>query len=258
MTDLKTFLDTLDALAPLRLAGDWDNVGLLLEGNRPIRRVLVTIDLTPSVVQEAVEHDVDAVISYHPTIFKGLKRITSKAPHGDALLTLARRGVHLYSPHTALDSIEGGINDWLLEAFDGVQGAHPIEPDAENPRAGVGRFATMAPVAGRKALKAIKRHLGLEHLRVAGDLDRDLHTLAVCPGAGTSVFRSLRDVDLLLTGEMGHHDVLHWTSRGAVVVLTEHTNTERGFLDRYAGWLTEKLDVDVLIARTDADPLTVQ
>ncbi|MCA9569681.1 MAG: Nif3-like dinuclear metal center hexameric protein [Myxococcales bacterium] len=249
---------TLDGIAPVRLAGDWDNVGLLLEGDRDVRKVLVTIDMTPAVLEEAIEADVDAVLAYHPTIFGGLKRLTSRVAHGPELLALARRGVHLYSPHTALDAVQGGINDWLLEAFAGVAGAHPIEPDAQDPTAGVGRFASIDAVRGTKVLRAIKEHLGLEHLRVAGDLDREVHTVGVCPGAGTSVFRKLRDCDLLLTGEMGHHDVLGWVARGAVVVLTEHSNTERGYLPRYARAVREAAGVDVTVSARDRDPLSIR
>lgn len=249
------FFTALEALAPTRLAGDWDNVGLLLEGDRPIRKVLLTIDLTKAVTAEALSHDVDAVVAYHPTIFRGLKRITQTSDHGPALLALARHGMHLYSPHSALDAVEDGINDWLLEAFDGVHEVAPIEPDSVDPTEGVGRRADIAPRTARDLLPVIKAHLGMEHLRVAGDLSRTVERVAVCPGAGTSVFRSLQRADLLLTGEMSHHDVLAWVARGAVVVLTEHTNTERGYLPRYAERI-RALGVEVVVSTHDRDPLS--
>lgn len=252
-----SFFAALDGIAPTRLAGDWDNVGLLLEGDRPIERVLITIDLTPAVVEEALEHAVDAVLAYHPTIFRGLKRLTSRSAHGPALLTLARRGMHLYSPHTALDAVPGGINDWLLEAFGPVSGVAPIEPDVDDPSAGVGRVADVGPLSVRETLGRIKDHLSLEHLRVAGDLEARVRRVAVCPGAGTTVFRAVRHADLLLTGEMSHHDVLAWVSRGAVVVLTEHTNTERGYLPRYAARV-RALGVEVVVSDRDRDPLSVR
>jgi dinuclear metal center YbgI/SA1388 family protein len=247
----------LRAIAPEGLAGDWDNVGLLLEGDRPVRSALVTIDLTPAVYDEVEAHDVDLVIAYHPTIFRGLKRLTRRSAHGPALLGLARAGRHLYSPHTALDAVPGGINDWLLEGFEGVAAKRPVEPALSDPEAGTGRVATIEPIDGRTALQRVKAHLDLDHVRVAGELERTIRSVAVCPGAGTSVFRALDRVDLLLTGEMSHHDVLAWVARGTTVFLTEHTNTERGFLPRYAAMIREKLGIDVRVSTADHDPLTV-
>ncbi len=255
---LAAFLDTLDRIAPLRLAASWDNTGLLVEGDRPIRIVLLTIDLSPSVVDEALALDADALIAYHPPIFRPLTRLTRSSPHGSALLTLARHGIHLYSPHTALDAVPGGINDWLLEAFPSVQTRAPIEPDAEDPTAGAGRIATLAPTPFHAVLRQIKAHLALGTVRVAGPTDREVRRVAVCPGAGGSLFRTVDDCDLLLTGEMGHHDVLACVARGSTVVLSEHTHTERGYLPRYAAMLRDQLGVAVHLATTDADPLTLR
>lgn len=255
--NLPDVLKGLRTLAPEGLAGDWDNVGLLLQGDRPVRRALVTIDLTPAVYDEAVAADVDLVIAYHPTVFRGLKRLTQRSAHGPQLLGLARHGRHLYSPHTALDAVNGGINDWLLEAFEGVHAARPIEPSKLDETAGAGRFAAIQPINGQAALARVKAHLGLEHVRIAGDLTRSIETVAVCPGAGTTVFRGLREVDLLLTGEMSHHDVLSWVARGTQVFLTEHTNTERGFLPRYATMIREHLGIEVVVSTRDQDPLRV-
>lgn len=247
-------LQLLESLAPPRLAASWDNTGLLLEGDRTVRRALVTIDLTEPVCAEAVQHDVDLVVAYHPPIFRGLKSLTRGTGLGRSLLTLARRGVHVYSPHTALDAVVGGMNDWLLEAFPVLEAA-PIEPDLHEPRAGVGRVASIEPTQAQVLLGAVKAHLRLAHVRVAGPLDRQVSRIAVCPGAGSSVFGSAQGVDLLLTGEMSHHDVLAWTARGTVVFLTEHTNTERGYLPRLARALGEQLEV--IVATSDRDPLTV-
>lgn len=251
---LKDVLERLEGLAPTRLAAGWDNTGLLLEGDREVRRILVTIDLTEPVCAEAIEHDVDLVVAYHPPIFRGLKAITRSTGIGRSLLALARRGVHLYSPHTALDAVPGGMNDWLLEAFP-VLGSTPIEPDAVDPNAGVGRVADIEPALASALVERIRSHLGLAHLRVAGPLERTVERVAVCPGSGGSVFGNLRATDLLLTGEMSHHDVLAWASRGTVVVLTEHTNTERGYLPRFAAALSQEFEVR--IATSDRDPLTV-
>ena len=256
-------LAALDRIAPLRLAAAWDNVGLLLEGERSIRRALCTIDLTTEVGEEALQHDVDLVLAYHPPIFRGLKRLTTRDAIPRTLLALARHGVHVYSPHTALDAVDGGVNDWLLEPFGTCTDVAPIEPDPTDLNVGVGRVATLAePQSLDAVLTGLKSHLSLQHLRVAGPRAHPVRSVAVCPGAGGSVFETLaksgRTVDLLLTGEMRHHDVLACVARGTSVVLTDHTNTERGYLPRYAAQVASGLRIEVVVSAVDADPLVVR
>ncbi len=260
---LSDALTALDTIAPVRLASSWDNVGLLLEGERSIGRVLCTIDLTTAVREEALQHEADLVVAYHPPIFRGLKSLTTRDPIATTLLMLARRGVHVYSPHTALDAVSGGVNDWLLEAFGTCSAITPIEPDPLDPTMGVGRRATLdQPRSLDALLPDLKAHLGLDYVRIAGPADVPVRTVAVCPGAGGSVFETLAKsgahVDLLVTGEMRHHDVLAFAAKGTAVVLTDHTNTERGYLPRYAERIANALGVEVQVSTADADPLVVR
>ncbi|MEZ4318373.1 MAG: Nif3-like dinuclear metal center hexameric protein [Myxococcota bacterium] len=258
MPTLPQALAALETLAPLRLSASWDNTGLLLEGDRLVERAIATIDLTPSVLEEALSGGHDLVVAYHPPVFRGLKSITRRTAQGRILLDLARAGVHVYSPHTALDCVVGGLNDWLLEGFGAVADVRPIEPDPTEPGAGVGRLATLVePRPLADLVDDLKRFLDLPAVRVAGSPAQRIARVAVCPGAGGSAFERLRDVDLLLTGEMRHHDVLAFLALGTATVLTDHTNTERGFLPRYAAKLSALLGIPVDVARTDADPLRV-
>lgn len=107
---LKDLLDTLDQIAPLRLAESWDNVGLLVgDAGRDVARAMLTIDFTATVAGETFAAGCDLVIAYHPVIFAPIKRIVAPSPVIDAI----SRGVSIYCPHTALDVAEGGTNDVL-------------------------------------------------------------------------------------------------------------------------------------------------
>ncbi len=265
MVELAQVVVALEDLAPRRLAGSWDNVGLLLQGTRPVRRIHLCIDLTEAVLAEALAAGADLVVSYHPPLFQGVKRLTEATASGRVVLEAVRAGVHVYSPHTALDAAAGGLNDWLLEAFGEVTDVAPLEPDALEPDVGAGRRATLAaPAELGPLVDAIKAHLALDAVRVAAPADlrrgeRRVTRVAVCPGAGGSLFAGVRDVDLLLTGEMRHHDVLARVGEGVAVVLTDHTNTERGYLPRLADRLESALTgVEVRVSAVDADPLTIR
>src|SRR5262245_44959318 len=104
---LKLLVDAMEQIAPTRYAESWDNVGLLAgDPQQPISRAMLTIDYTPEVATEASEAKCDVIIAYHPPIFEAIKRITSSSLIFDAI----RRGVAVYSPHTALDVAPGGTN----------------------------------------------------------------------------------------------------------------------------------------------------
>jgi dinuclear metal center YbgI/SA1388 family protein len=261
---LADILGVFEAIAPLSLAEDWDNVGLLLspEQTAQIGRVLLTIDLTEAVLAEALALDANLVLSYHPPIFKGFRRLTRCSATERIVIDALRAGLFVYSPHTALDAAPGGINEWL-GALLGTGRGRPIVAHPTVEGAGAGRIIELdAPLDLTDALPLIKTGLGLRHIRVAASHRHQtgglIRTFAVCAGAGGSVFERLPRADLLLTGELRHHDILARVSDGMSVVVTDHTNTERGYLPQLAAAISRVLpDVEVRIARTDGDPLVV-
>ncbi len=120
--------DALDGIAPFGLAADWDNVGLLAGARHwPAARILLAIDLTDAVAGEALERGCDALVLYHPPIFKGIRAITSEAEAPTRRLPeLLRAGISLLALHTALDAADGGTNDVLLDFFAPVS-RRPLE-----------------------------------------------------------------------------------------------------------------------------------
>lgn len=265
-TPLSQIVPVLEALAPLRYAESWDNVGLLLEphhDDHPVNRVLLTIDLGEDVLDEAEERGAELVIAYHPPIFAGLKRLTQGTAGERVLIEALRSGIAVYSPHTALDAAPRGVNDWLAQAL-GEGARAPLVPAADGSAdTGMGRSVVLATALGLNAIVArVKAHLGLAHLRVASAPKHDEGALithaAVCAGAGGSLFAPLHGPELYLTGEMRHHDVRAKVTAGASVILCDHTNTERGFLPTFARQLAQQLPaLDVVVSARDRDPLRV-
>lgn len=112
----------LDEDTPHWMAEDWDNVGPIVvpDNQMSVRRLLLTIDLTPEVLAEAVKKKAELIIGYHPPIFSGLKRLrcdSDQDPIPATALHAMRRGIAIYSPHTALDAVSGGVSDWLCNGL---------------------------------------------------------------------------------------------------------------------------------------------
>ena len=108
---LATVVDALESLAPLSGAASWDNVGLLVEPvpGAAVGRVLLCIDLSESVMDEAVSGGAELVVAYHPPIFTGARRLTQAVPLQRSILRAVRHGIAIHSPHTALDAAADAV-----------------------------------------------------------------------------------------------------------------------------------------------------
>lgn len=139
--DLRALVATLERIAPTVASEPWDNVGLLVEPHQStsIKRVLITNDLTEPVLEEALGSPgerVGLVVAYHPPLFKPFKKLTQQCAKERIVVRAIEEGVAVYSPHTSLDNMVGGINDWLLSAVGegqvtafGVQKHSPSYPN---------------------------------------------------------------------------------------------------------------------------------
>ncbi|KAF5103791.1 hypothetical protein D0Z03_000049 [Geotrichum reessii] len=281
---------SITRLYPKELAdSSWDNTGLLVEappavtpatGNEKIS-ILLAIDLTRKVVDEALAGRHTFIVAYHPFIFRGLKTIApSRDSQQASLVRLIQAGVSVYCPHTAVDAARGGVNDWLA---DGVSGgiAHEsqprevvtaIEPAVDgHADAGMGRVVHLAtPVSFNALVARIKAHLRLSHIQVAltdahrADPDAaTIRSVALCAGSGASVLRGVRNADVHFTGELGHHEALALVENGVSAIVCGHSNTERGFLVTLQKQLSVELKKDwdgefeISVSKNDRDPLEI-
>lgn len=277
---VKSIVSAIQKLYPRELAdGSWDNTGLLLgapladsEVKSPRNvSVLLAIDLTAGVAQEAIDKKQSLVVAYHPIIFRGLKSLTTNDTQQSSLLRLARAGISVYSPHTACDAAVGGVNDWLLDGITGGRSneewrkvVKPVVPSVDGfEDAGMGRVAQLkTPITFEQLLQLTKTHLDLSHVQAAispyhtGPISK----IAVCAGSGASVLQGV-EADVYVTGEMSHHDALALVENGINAVTCGHSNTERGFLNTFKHQLENQLKqdpdfdhVDVSVSTTDKDP----
>jgi len=257
---LKSVVEAMNNFANVSLAESWDNVGLLIEPTTPrnIKHVLLTNDLTETVMQEAIDLGVEMIVSYHPPIFAPMKRITNNSWKERIAAKCRENKIALYSPHTSFDSIKGGVNDWLAETFD-IESSKPIQPGVI-PENGMGRICDLKKeISPVEAAELVKRRTALSHVRLARSVNpvKPIKTIAVCAGSGASVLKNV-PADLYLTGEMLHHDILDAVHNDIHVILTNHSDSERGYLKDFSKILSSSLNdcVKVSVSERDADPLT--
>jgi len=128
MPSVATIAADLDRFAPRALAAEWDNVGLLLgDPQSEVQRLMTCLTVTRSTAAEAIEAGAQMIVSHHPILFRGAKKLSLNSPDGDIVWPLARAGIAVYSPHTAFDNCAGGINDQIAERL-GLIDVRPLRP----------------------------------------------------------------------------------------------------------------------------------
>ncbi|CAK9803197.1 NIF3-like protein 1 [Anthophora plagiata] len=259
---LPQVVDTLQNFADLSLAESWDNVGLLVEPTETklVSHVLLTNDLTEDVMQEALDLKTDMIITYHPLIFAPIKSVTTRSWKERIVAKCLENKIAVYCPHTTFDSVKGGVNDWLVSAFQNVlESSKPLIVNASNSDYGPGRMCILKnKISIEDAVQRVKECTGLKHVRLARARKTDgfINTIALCAGSGASLLKNV-PADLYLTGEMLHHDILDAIHNRTSVILTNHSDSERGFLRIFANFLNGKWknSITVCVSENDTDPL---
>lgn len=261
MLTIGEIVASLESLAPPELAEDWDNVGLLVGSiDWPATRILTCLTVTPTVVTEAVEQQVELIVTHHPLPFQPLKTITTVTTSGRLLLELISARIGVYSPHTAFDSAQAGVNQHLAIGL-GLREIVPLIPSAEITEAetGTGRMgSTGGQLSLREVVDRVKSFLGIDTLRVVGNDDQPVNTVAIACGSGGSLLAKAveRGCDCLVTGEISFHGCLEAEARSVGLVLPGHFASEKFALLSLADYLREQFSgLEVWASRCESDPL---
>lgn len=217
MASVKEIYDMLAALAPVELAESWDNVGLLVDSGKTVTNVLVTLDITPAVVEEAAKLGCELIVSHHPVIFGGLKRLS----RNDVAFGLVQQGISAICMHTNLDAADGGVNDVLADLF-GMTNRVAFA-------GGCGRVGDLKTNAAPSTRALAERAQQVLRTSVKfADAGKPIRRLAVISGAGGSMWEDAlaQDADCLLTGEANHHQALDAVRLGMSVIAATHSATE--------------------------------
>ncbi|MBM3664339.1 MAG: Nif3-like dinuclear metal center hexameric protein [Actinobacteria bacterium] len=253
------FLAALDALAPARLAEEWDNVGLMVgRRDRPVTRVIVALDLRAAVLDEAVAEGADLVLVHHPPIFPAMSAVTDARTAGALVLRAAEEQVAVVAAHTNLDSAAGGLNDQMAAAL-GITGTTPLMSGPDDPSVGLGRVGevTLSTLGALAAAAVAAYRPGGVNTGMAGDPDLPVTRVAVCTGSGGSLVEAAREagVHAYVTGDLKYHDAD--AAEGMGLVNIPHGVVEQHALAAWTPRLAEALapaGVQVRVTSVDTDP----
>lgn len=211
----------IEDFAPLDLQENYDNAGLQV-GNpdMQVSAVLLCLDVTEDILAEAVERECNLIVSHHPLIFKGLKRLTGSTPVERIVMNALASGVAIYSAHTNLDSAFEGVSYEIAHSL-GVRDARALRPVGDDPRLGLGVIGDITPTPRLEFLRRVKETFDVRSLRFSAiDHRIVIRRVAVCGGSGASMIPdALREhADIYLTGDLKYHD---FTAYGDRIILAD-------------------------------------
>lgn len=218
----------MNGIAPPRLAENWDNVGFLVgRKDTEVKRILVALDLTPEALKQALEQKVQMIITHHPVIFKGLKKISDQDWQQEIILSCIENKIAVFSAHTNLDSAMGGVNDVLAELLE-IQEPRVLVANEESEYSGLGRIGFLEePLELPEFLSRVKKALNIKNI-VCADAGQKVHKVAVCGGAGADFIEEalLQGADTYVTGDVKYHDAQNAVFSGLNIVDGTHQATE--------------------------------
>ncbi len=245
MTAIRDIFTALCGIAPLELQMEFDNAGFQIgRTEREVHRVLLALDATDAVVEEAEELGAELIVTHHPLLFSPLRSLTDLDPVQRRALTLAEKGIGLISMHTNLDIAEGGVNDVLIRLI----GAEPEEALDE----GCGRIGTLPQTMELSAfLKVCKQCLHVPALRFA-DGGKAVRRIAVMGGAGAGSLECAvkAGCDTYVTADIKYHQFQHAAELGLNLIDADHFYTENPVISALAGQLAAQFpDVEFQISK---------
>ncbi len=209
---VQDLITVLDKLAPFSLAAEWDNVGLMLGSpGQEMTGILVGLDPTEELFDEAVELGLNTIVTHHPLIFQGLKSIRTDQPAGRLIKKGLLNDLAVIACHTNLDVVEDGVSDRLANIL-GLKQLKPLSLIGEEKTRGFGRLGVFdEPLDSEIFMARLRERIGISVLPMAGKPPEKISKVAVCGGSGSDLSEAafLAGADLYITAEI-KHAVARW------------------------------------------------
>lgn len=241
---------TLNNLAPFDTALQWDNVGLLVgEGNNIVNKILVSLDVTDEIIEQAISENVNLIVTHHPLIFKPIKNVTDKTPLGSKVIKLLKNNISLCSAHTNLDMSNNGTNDVLFDILE-LCNKQPLFPLNEN-------FLSLGRIGYIKEqmyfydyIQFIREKLNLNTVTFVGNNDL-IKKVGICTGSASNPEYFLQakkmDCHIYISGDLTYHNAQFADDINLKVIDATHFGTESITVPFLANYILEHLnEVEVI------------
>lgn len=245
-------IELIEAVYPKSAALGFDNVGLQAGRiGKEVKRIYLALDATDQVVEEAVRAQADMLITHHPLIFTPLKCVTDEDFISRRIVTLIQHDISYYAMHTNYDVLGmAALAEQILKLQDTEVLDVTMEQDGK--AEGIGRVGSLSrEMTLRECCAYVKEKLKLDTVKVFGNLEQPVKRLAISPGSGKSEVTPavFKGADVLVTGDIGHHEGLDAVAQGVAVIDAGHYGTEYIFIEDMKAFLEEKTnDIEILTA----------
>ncbi len=263
-TKVTDIIRIMETIAPVSLSEEWDNSGLQVgKKDWKVRNIWVSLDPSVEVVSQACKENVDLLITHHPLIFSPLNTIDFETPVGSVVYLAAQHKMAIFSAHTNLDSVSGGLNDVLSKKI-GLSKPKVLRM-IQNTQDGLGRVGELEEAIPVETLvKRIKKSLGIKSIKVAGKIASDVRKVAVCSGSGSSLMRDFfsSNAQVYISGDLRYHDARAAEEAGRVLIDIGHFESEHLIVNVLANQLRENISkegfkVSVNAYNSENDPFTI-
>lgn len=243
----------LEEEAPAKDALDWDNVGLLVgDGDWDVKSVYIALDATEEVINHAIDKGANMIITHHPLVFSNLNRVVANDYVGKRVMKLIEHRIACYAMHTNFDIHHMGV---LAEKKLGLEHTIALDPVAidgkEDVNVGIGRIGSLLndPVTLGEYAAKVRESFGLPYVRVYGEENQMVGTIAISPGSGKSeISTALKaGADLLITGDIDHHSGIDAMAQGLCIIDAGHYGVEHIFNEYISMQLKGKTALDIYV-----------
>lgn len=205
---ISDIIEKIEQIAPLNLQESFDNSGLQVGDTEQVATgVLLTLDITEAVIDEAIERCCNFVVSHHPLLFHGVKRISNGSWIERIITKAIKNDIVLYSVHTNLDKCEFGVN-YEMARLIGLNNVRILSPEHSDDRTGLGCIGQLSkPEEYKECLERIKQIFDVRVVRHSAFLDRKIRIIALCSGSGSEFINDAirQGADLFITGDITYH-----------------------------------------------------
>ena len=242
MNTVQQIYEAIQKKAPFQYQLWFDNAGFLVgRRNAPVDRVLIALDITRDVVDEAVELGAQLIVSHHPVIWEGVKQLTDVTPGGDLLLTMAEHGIAAICAHTNLDAVAEGVNDALACKL-GLTQVEQLSQDGVDQQGnpyGIGRIGQVEAQSVETFAALVKERLDAACVRVV-DSGKPVHRVAVGGGSCGSMLGDVlaAGCDTFVTADVKYNGFLDARALGVNLIDAGHYPTEQVVVPVLAKWLS--------------------